>query len=231
LDESTIGATADAGAGDRIDITADQLILSPSSEITARAGPAGIAGTVVVSSPQSALAIAASVALTSGAHATSRVFDPSRDPCTTVNCSSERISGTVGSVGVQPLSWTLHVFSVAQNCMRLEVTAEDVDLLIVVVAPNGTIFRNDDSGLANCPNCPLVKIGNTPNVGWYTVQVMQFAGAGTFGNFTMLYGVYPLNNPNCDAPTTPQSVRAVSTQKSLEPEEFDVFDSEGAPNE
>jgi hypothetical protein len=179
---------------------------------------------------RSALAIAGLIALASAAHA-SRVFDPSLDPCTTVNCSSETISGTVGSLGAQPLSWTLQIFAQAQQCMRLEVTAESVDLLTVAVAPNGTIFRNDDSGLATCPNCPLVQIGNTPNVGWYTVQVMQFAGGGAFSNFTLRYGVYPLNNPNCAAPTTPQSVRFVSTQKSLEPEEFDVFDSEGAPGE
>jgi len=52
LDESEISATADAGSGGRIDITADNLVISPGSEITARAGPAGIDGTVVISTPE-----------------------------------------------------------------------------------------------------------------------------------------------------------------------------------
>jgi hypothetical protein len=52
LDESEISATADAGSGGRIDITADNLVISPGSEITARAGPAGIDGAVVISTPE-----------------------------------------------------------------------------------------------------------------------------------------------------------------------------------
>jgi hypothetical protein len=177
-----------------------------------------------------AFAIGVSAAIASTALSTT-VFDPSSSTCTTPNCSSEAISGTFGALGAaqSALPWTVEIFSFAQRCLRVEVTSQTADLEIVVVAPNGTIFRNDDTGLAPCPNCPLVKIGNTPNQGWYTVQVSHFAGAANFTNFTLLHGQYPLNNANCATPTTPQSSRALTTQKSLEPEFLDEFDFETAP--
>jgi hypothetical protein len=111
----------------------------------------------------------------------------------------------------------------------VEIVSQQADLEIAVVAPDGTIFRNDDTGLGPCPTCPLVKIGNTPNQGWYTVHVAQFAGGADFSNFTLFHGQYELNNANCATPTTPQDSRALATQKSLEPEFSDEFDSETAP--
>jgi hypothetical protein len=178
----------------------------------------------------SALAIAASVAIDGTVRATP-IFDPSSSTCTTANCSSETISGTFGALGAaqSALPWTVEIFALPQVCLRVEVTAQTQDLELVVVAPNGTVFRNDDGGVAPCPNCPLVQVGNTPSQGWYTVQVAQFAGGAGFSNFTLLYGVYPLDNPNCATPTTPQASRALSTRKSPEPELFDEFDFETAP--
>jgi hypothetical protein len=177
-----------------------------------------------------AFAIGASTAIASTAHSTP-VFDPSSSTCTTVNCSSETISGTFGALGApeSALPWTVEIFAFAQRCLRVEITSQTRDLEIVVVAPNGTIFRNDDSGLGPCPNCPLVKVGNTPNQGWYTVQVAQFTGGSNFSNFTLRHGLYPVNNANCATPTTPQRSRALTTQKSLDPEFFDEFDFEAAP--
>jgi hypothetical protein len=178
----------------------------------------------------SAFAIAASTAMATTVHATP-IFDPSSSTCTTANCSSETISGTFGVLGAaqSALPWTVEIFSFPQRCLRVEVTSQTTDLELVVVAPNGTVFRNDDGGIAPCFNCPLVKVGNTPNQGWYTVQVAQFAGGGNFSNFTLRYGVYPLNNANCSVPTTGQASRTLSTRKSPEPELFDEFDFEAAP--
>jgi hypothetical protein len=52
LDRSAISATADAGSGGNIRIASDFIVSSPDSVITARAGPAGVAGTVVLTSPE-----------------------------------------------------------------------------------------------------------------------------------------------------------------------------------
>jgi filamentous hemagglutinin family protein len=56
LDRSSILARASAGQGGDIRITADQLLLSPGSEINAEAGEEGIDGTVVISAPEVDLA-------------------------------------------------------------------------------------------------------------------------------------------------------------------------------
>jgi hypothetical protein len=52
LDRSAVSADADAGSGGNIHVASDFLFRSPDSEITARAGPAGIAGNVVLTSPE-----------------------------------------------------------------------------------------------------------------------------------------------------------------------------------
>jgi hypothetical protein len=56
LDDSLLLANAAAGRGGNITITVDQLIRSPDSRIDASAGPAGIDGTVVISTPDADVA-------------------------------------------------------------------------------------------------------------------------------------------------------------------------------
>ena len=82
-------------------------------------------------------------------------------------------------------------------------TSEFTDLETVVRAPNGTVYRNDDGGIAPCPLCPVVKVNSTPNNGWYSVTIGHFAGSPVTGNFTLSYGRYNVGNPNCAASTTP----------------------------
>jgi hypothetical protein len=76
---------------------------------------------------------------------------------------------------------------------------------LVVIAPNGTVYRNDDRNGA-LDRRPLVKIGSAPNNGWYTVRVGQFAGVATETNVVLLYGRYNAGNPNCASPTPALSV-------------------------
>ena len=190
-----------------------------------------------------ALGVAASFAPLDQADAGTRVFDPSSALCTTVNCSSERISGTLGALGgggrfpLSALSWTLEIFAPRNRCLRLQVTAQDADLEAVLVAPNGSTFRNDDGLVGGCTLCPLIKVANTPNAGWYTLQIGHFAGSGTFANFTLRYGLYRAGNPNCARPTRPRSVvaseRAAGQRKAEEAESPDAygeeFDLDAAP--
>jgi hypothetical protein len=105
-------------------------------------------------------------------------------------------------------TFTIDVFAGAGQCVRLDLISPPhptPDMELVVVAPNGTVFRNDDRNGA-LDRRPLVKIASAPNNGWYTVHVAQFAGAATETNIVLLYGRYNNGNPNCAAPTLPASV-------------------------
>lgn len=147
------------------------------------------------------------VALLAGAgeaSASAKLFDPSVSTCTGANCSSIRLDGTITSFGPSSGSWIGELFAGPNECMRLEVTSPTGggadDLEITAIAPNGSVFRDDDSGAGLAP---LVRINGTPNNGWYTVQVNQFAGSAVDKNFTLFYGRYNVNNPNCLPGTTP----------------------------
>jgi hypothetical protein len=130
------------------------------------------------------------------------VFDNSVSGCTGNNCSSLTLPGSVLAFGPSAASFVIEAFATSGQCMRLDVTSQDVDLEIVAVAPNGQVFRNDDQGGAGGLR-PLVKIDATPNNGWYTVQVQQFAGSAVGANFVLRYGRYNTGNPNCATPTEP----------------------------
>jgi hypothetical protein len=137
--------------------------------------------------------------LTFAAHAdASNVLDPSVSISGIVNNSAVQLDGTIFAFGTSTGVYTVDVFADVGECVRLDVTAQPADLELVVVAPNGTVFRNDDR-----PGDlrPLVQIAGAPNNGWYTVHLSHFAGAAIEGNFTLLYGRYNAGNANCAQPT------------------------------
>jgi hypothetical protein len=177
------------------------------------------------------LTLSSAIAVNHAAAGTN-VFDPSFGSCTSDNCSSEQISGTVGGLAIandNTLPWTVKIFAPANSCLRAEVISQTQDLEIVLVQPDGTVFRDDDGGVGLQP---LVKVDGTSNRGWNTLQVSRFNGDALGADFTMLYGVYPRGNPNCAAPTTPRSVVARSN-KSEESDnsaiDGEAFDPEAAP--
>jgi hypothetical protein len=112
------------------------------------------------------------------------------------------INGSLHDTNGVAQPWTTQVYAQPGECLRLFVTTTNFDAKLVVLAPNGTVFRDDDSGGSLRP---LVKVASAPNFGWYTVQVAQFAGAPTTADFTLKYGRYNGGNPNCANPTTPAS--------------------------
>src|SRR5262249_17190737 len=101
--------------------------------------------------------------------ATNMIVSPTT--CTTArNCNSRTIEGSVsGASGNLALPWTGEVFASAGECLRLDVlhqppTPFTGDLEMVVVAPNGAVYRNDDQMPVEnplCPLCPLVKVNPT----------------------------------------------------------------------
>jgi hypothetical protein len=131
------------------------------------------------------------------------IFDDSVSTCTGINCSSLRLPATVFAFGPSAGTFTIDAFAAAGQCVRFDVISPSApDMELVVVAPNGSVFRNDDRNGA-LDRRPLVKIGSAPNNGWYTVHVAQFAGAATETNIVLMYGTYPAGNPNCGTPTGP----------------------------
>src|SRR5688572_23123717 len=88
---------------------------------------------------------------------------------TEIFTSNATIGGTVFSFGPSARPWVAQVFAAANECLRLDVTTQFTDLEIVAVAPNGSVFRNDDRAAGD--NRPLVNIRPTPNNGWYTVSI------------------------------------------------------------
>jgi hypothetical protein len=140
--------------------------------------------------------------LTGGSAQSTEIADPSFSTCTGINCSSVVLGAVVNAYTGLAKPWTAEVRASAGRCLRLEVSQQVDDLEIVAVAPDGSVYRNDDSiGLR-----PLVKINSTLN-GFYTVQIAQYAGTVSENAFTLTYGIYSLNNPNCSSPTTPELTR------------------------
>jgi hypothetical protein len=124
--------------------------------------------------------------------------------CTTIDCGSSTLNGTVNIYrGSAAGEHVLKFFAGSNECLRLHVVSQDVDLEMNVVAPNpSTRFRDDDGGEGLEP---LVVVNGTQQ-GWYTVILHQFSGAAANSNFTIRVGRYVVNNnPNCSFPTPPTS--------------------------
>lgn len=147
-----------------------------------------------------ALALGVSLGTSSQVWAGAGVTD-TPDSCTGINCGSQSINATYtqNQFG-QSLPFTTQVFVPGGFCVRLEVTSQGSggDLEMVLVSPNGTVWRDDDSA-GN--NRPLIKVNAAPVFGWYNLQVSHFAGTGATTNFILRYGLYTSGNPNCSSPT------------------------------
>ncbi len=156
--------------------------------------------------------ISGTLLLTPGLSAAqTNIFDDSVSTCTTINCSSLRIPGTVLSFGRSAGNFDINVFAAAGECVRLDVISQRTDLEMVVVAPNGTVFRNDDRTTSDLR--PLIKMTPTSDNGWYTVHLAQFSGRAVDANFVLLYGRYNAGNPNCASATAGQLARQASEKR------------------
>lgn len=156
-------------------------------------------------------ALAACAILPGGTKATN-IFD-TRSTCTAPNCEALTLNGTISAtdVGVADPSlmpWTVQVFARANECLRLDVISQGIDLQMVVIAPNGRTYSNDDKGDPDCEFCPRVAVATTPSPGWYTVHVTPSQGVPVRSNFGLRYGLYNRGNPNCGDAT--RAVRVLS---------------------
>jgi hypothetical protein len=129
-------------------------------------------------------------------------FGLDRQTCTGINCKALVVEGQINALGATSNPWVaLYPKSLdAKDCLRLEVTAQNADLALTVVAPDGTVYKNDNGG--SCALCPRVVIPRNAIGGAHTVIINQVAGAATTGSFVLRVGKYkPAANPNCANPT------------------------------
>lgn len=159
------------------------------------------------------------------------IFDDSVGTCSGANCSSLRIPGTVFSFGPSAGQFVFSAFASPGECVRFDLISPPhpaPDMETVVIAPDGSVFRNDDRNGA-LDRRPLVKIASAPQNGWYTVRVGQFSGAGTETNVVMMYGRYANGNPNCATPTLPLSAAQFTLESDGEDAEKDAASPASAP--
>jgi len=149
--------------------------------------------------------LALSATFSGSALAQSEIIDSDfGDECNTVNCNITSIAGWAGRSSSQVLPWTAKFLAVAGNCLRLQMSFINgpANLEMVVVAPNGTTrYRNDQGGVAGCPNCALVKVDPAPVSGFYTTIISSTNGAPVDTDFHILFGQFPHGNVNCAPPT------------------------------
>jgi len=137
----------------------------------------------------------------------SLVSDP-LSTCTTVNCQVSTINAqTLAALGAVP--FTTQVRAGNNECLRIDATAQSTDTELVLVSPDGTVWRNDDTGGL----LPEIRANPTPSTGWYTVHLNHFAGSAVDATATLRYGRYNSGNPNCASPTPPFSPRSSESSK------------------
>ena len=167
---------------------------------------------------------------TSGQSA-SLLFDPTVSSCTGINCSSITVGGTVlNSAGLTPARWDVAIFANTNECLRLDevvMSGAGADDEMVVVAPNGNVYRNDDFGGTTRPRVVIIP---TPARGWYYVSIARFNGApAPEHDLQFAFGRYTNNtaNPNCASPTV---AAAPASPAALKPEARPQPGSPDAPS-
>jgi hypothetical protein len=144
------------------------------------------------------------------------LWDPTVDSCTSLNCGSVLVGGSViNHSGVSTSRWDVAIYAGAGECLRLDQTTvfgSGVDDEMVVVSPDGTVYRNDDFGSLR----PRVVIRPTPTRGWYYVSIARYTGApAPEHDFYFRFGRYANSstNPNCASPTAGQLEPASAAAK------------------
>jgi hypothetical protein len=158
------------------------------------------------------LSILAAFLLCAFAASSAELSTPLRT-CTLADCQATVLLGRLNKsdrccgFDNKTLPWVVQLYANKNECLRLRITQQtaNTNTELVAIAP-GTqrAWRNDNSGIAPCPTCPLLKIrSNTNEEGWFLVQVNPNNGFPINGQFTLKYARYAATNPNCASPTSP----------------------------
>ena len=117
--------------------------------------------------------------------------------CTSLDCGGLTLNGTMGADADGPDPVVMQLWSAGNECLRVTVSTQGGDMEGVLVAPNGTAWRDDDGNGSLRPRLAVV----TPVAGWYTLQMSRYDGTATPTDFTFKYGRYASSNVNCSSPT------------------------------
>jgi hypothetical protein len=127
--------------------------------------------------------------------------------CTTLNCGALSLPGIINGHPTTPPSaaqWVGQFSSQSASCLRFQVVSasQSRDLAMSVVAPDGTVFTDNNGGVTPCTTCPKVVVATAKN-GYYTVIIAHAAGLpATETTFSLRAGLYNTGNlPNCGSPT------------------------------
>jgi len=148
------------------------------------------------------IAVAPALTLAGGAAwAGMQVIDLTAEVTDEINFNTQKIRGQyVLDVNGEGQPFFVQVWADVGECLRLDVETQQEDFELVVVSPDGTVWRNDDrAGAAD--RRPLVKINGTPKMGFYTVQVSAFNGGLDTAEFRLKYGRFNVGSANCALPT------------------------------
>jgi hypothetical protein len=95
--------------------------------------------------------------------------------------------------------FVVELFSTGNECLRLAVTDQGADLEATLVAPDGLVWRDDDSGGSLRP---LVKAITTVR-GWHILRLSHFAGEAVNADFTLNVARLASGDAACSQPTQP----------------------------
>src|SRR3954463_11275680 len=92
------------------------------------------------------LLLAPALVLACGLAGATDLFDPSVSSTSTLDGSSLELDGTLHDTNGNPAPWVAEVYAGRGECVRLFVTTTAFDAKLTVMAPNGAVYRDDDSG-------------------------------------------------------------------------------------
>ncbi len=126
-------------------------------------------------------------------------FTDSKGTCTTPNCQSMTLQGTMQQ---NPENFVIEAWGGAGDCLRFEITGTvpSFDPAMMIIGPSfadGAVWKDDDSGTGLYPLVKLIA----PVSGVYTVVVTEFVRQSSAKDFTLKYGRYNGTNSNCSNPT------------------------------
>lgn len=104
---------------------------------------------------------------------------------------------TTSNGNVDP--FVIETFSAGNECLRIAVTSQPVDLEATLVSPDGRVWRDDDSGGSLRP---LIK-AITVKRGWHILRLSHFTGNAVNADFTVEIQRVASSNSLCGSPTPP----------------------------
>src|SRR5437016_14623116 len=110
----------------------------------------------------SKLLLTTAVLLAASVANATNLFDPRVGTLNTLDSESVALNGTLHDTNGNPQPWVIQVYAGAGECLRLFVDSAGFDAKLVAVAPDGIVFRDDNSG---GQGRPLVKVARTAQ-GW-----------------------------------------------------------------